>query len=346
MQRITFGLCLLYLIISISCTSAEAYTSTESYIISTAEVFLPLPELSSHDVVINKIKQNLPEIEKYFLFDRTGELIVKADLVEVNTETGKEEYFQALYNLKQIVIENTGEYLIPFSVKCLVTGDVKEDNLLWKPQKDETGILFSFDDHYFEVWERYFDLFDRYNAVVTFFVLGRYNRFSAEAIRRGHDVGYHTLTHPMLPDVSRQTFLTETISQVKNFRDNGVPLVSFAYPYGFYETWMHEELLKTFTILRGFNINFQVYDRLAIKNSLIHSKSVDAYYFEHDDDFMSAIDLMFRTLKFLGQGLVFPLSSHIISDRAEWGIKAFRLEYLLQTANDLQLNFYRYSDFR
>jgi len=287
----------------------------------------------------------LPEIEKYFLFDRTGELIVKADLAEIKTETGKKEYFQALYNLKHIEIESTGEYIIPFSVKCLATGDVKEDKLLWKPQKDAAGILLSFDDHYFDVWESYFDLFDRYNAVVTFFMLGRYNRFSAEAIRRGHDVGYHSHTHQMLPDVSRQAFFTETTYHVKNFRDNGVPLVSFAYPYGIYEAWMHEELLKTFTILRGFNTNFQVYDRLAIQNSLVHSKSVDTYYFEHDDDFIAAIDIMFRTLKFIGQGLVFPLSSHIISDRAEWGIKPHRLEYLLQTANDLKLTFYRYSDF-
>jgi hypothetical protein len=59
---------------------------------------------------------------------------------------------------------------------------------------------------------------------------------------------------------------------------------------------------------------------------------------------MAAIDSMFRTVKFTGQGLILPLTSHIISS-ANWGITPHRLEYILKTAGDLQLNFYRYGDF-
>jgi len=302
---------------------------------ATTAVNAPPPKMSPLESAIDKIKQNSPEIEKYFLFDETGALIVG----------GKTENFQALYDLKNIQTENAGNYVVPFTVQCLETGAVQEDLLVWKPHKDGSGVLLSFDDDFFDIWEQYFDLFDRYNAHVTFFVLGTYSSFSEKAMKRGHDVGYHSLRHSNLPKISRQTFYTETISPVENFRNAGIPLVSFAYPFGFYESWMNEELLKTYRILRGFNTSFQAYRRIDIvQNGFIFSKSLDNILFTQDKDFMAEIDIMLRTLKFIGRGLILPLTSHSISDTADWGIKPHRLEYILQTANDLQLHFYRYKD--
>jgi hypothetical protein len=292
-------------------------------------------ELSPMESALYKIKQNSPEVEKYYLLDETGDIIVR----------GKTENFQVLYDLKNIRTESAGSYMVPFTVQCPETGAVQEDMLVWKPGKDDTGILLSFDDDFFDIWERYFYLFDRYNAHVTFFVLGTYTSFSDKAIKRGHDVGYHSLHHSNLQKVSRQTFYTETISPANSFRNAGVPLVSFAYPFGFYESWMNEELLKTYRILRGFNTSFQVYGRIDIvQKGFVFSKSVDNVLFKQDKDFMAEIDSMLRTLKFIGRGLILPLSSHTISESADWGIKPHRLEYILQTARDLQLHFYRYRD--
>ena len=220
MKRITTGAYFLCIFVSMSCATTTTVNS-------------PLQKMSPLESAIYKIKQNSPEIKKYFLFDETGALIVKAELAETRQDTGKTEY-QVLYDLKKLQIESAGSYWVPFTVKCLETGAVQKDILLWKPQKDGTGILLSFDDDFFDIWEQYFDLFDRYNAHVTFFVLGTYSSFSEKAMKRGHDVGYHSLRHSNLPKVSRQTFYTETISPVENFRNAGVPLVSFAYPFGFY----------------------------------------------------------------------------------------------------------------
>jgi hypothetical protein len=331
MKRIHFGVYILC-IAFISCATTVKITS-------------PLPELSLLETVVQMVKQNSPEIEKYFLFEKTGETIVKADLAEKRHGSEDQINFQVLYDLKHIQIESSDEYLIPFTVKCLETGEVQEDKLLWKPQKDNAGILLSLDDHYFDAWERYFDMFDRYNAKVTFFVVGQHNSFCTAAINRGHDVGYHTLTHLDLTDVTRQDFYTETVSQVENFRNAGARLVSFAYPFGFFEPWMHEELLKTYRILRGFNVSFQAYDRITISNGFVFSRSIDNILFKEDDDFKAMIDSMLRTLKFTGQDLVLPLTSHDIAENADWGIKPHRLEYLLQVAGDLQLNFYTYRDF-
>ena len=319
MKKIAIGVYILCILLSMSCATT-AVTSP--------------PEMSPLESALYKIKQNAPEIEKYFLLDETGEIMIR----------GRTAAFQVSYDLKNARKESAGTYLVPFTVLWRETGAVHEDTLLWKPQQDDTGILLSFDDDYFDTWERYFDLFDRHKAQVTFFVLGTYTSFSEKALKRGHDVGYHSLSHANLK-FSRQTFYAETIAPANNFRNAGVPLVSFAYPFGFYESWMNEELLKTYRILRGFNTGFQVYGKKdIIQNGFIFSKSVDNVLFTRDDDFITMIDTMLRTVKFIGGNLVLPITTHNISDTGDWGIKPRRLEYILQTANDLQLHFYRYKD--
>ena len=253
---ILWGMCIFCMIIFMSCSKVIAVSP-------------PLPEPSPLENVINKIKRNSPEIEKYFLFDKPGEFFVKADIVEEREKAENTVCFQVLYDMKRVVVENPGEYLITFILRNLETEELYEDKLLWKPQKDNAGILLSFDDDFYDVWESYFDMFDRYNAKVTFFVMGKYNKFSGKALERGHDIGYHTLDHLILPNVSRQVFFTQTLSQVENFRNAEVPIISFAYPFGLYETWMHEELLKTYKLIRGFNVSFQVYDQTAVRKGFI-----------------------------------------------------------------------------
>jgi len=352
-KNIVWGIYIVFMVISMSCGNKRGVISSplpeplEPY--EPAELNKPTepPEVPPLITVIQKIKRNSSEIKKYFLFDKTGELVIKAD-IEEKSKTGNTAYFQVLYDMKQATLESSGEYLITFVLKDLETGEFYEDKLLWMPQKDDSGILLSFDDHYYNVWENYFGLFDRYNAKVTFFVTGTYKTnsyFSKAALRRGHDVGYHTLNHLKLPDISRQKFFIQTISQVGNFRNAKIPLVSFAYPYGLYKTWMHGELLKTYKLIRGYNICFQAYDRQAIREGLILSRSIDNIIYNNDDDFIATVDIMLRTIKFTEQNFVLPLTSHNISNKASWGIKPYRLEYILKTANDLKLNFYRFSDF-
>jgi hypothetical protein len=107
---------------------------------------------------------------------------------------------------------------------------------------------------------------------------------------------------------------------------------------------MHGELLKHYSILRGYGVTFRLYDKTQIQNSFITSRAVDNTLFVKEEDFRAAVDIMLRTVKFIGGNLVLPLTTHDISNTASYGIKPQRLEYLLQTANDLQLVFYTYRD--
>ena len=296
------------------------------------------------DSMMERIKRNSPDIKKYFILDENREIIVKADLTGTWPDTNEIEHFEVIYDLKYPEAGSGGAFLIPFSVRSSETGETRYDRLTWKPRKDVTGVLLSFDDDFMENWEENFDLFDQYNARVTFFIQGDYNSFCITALERGHDIGYHTQNHLNLTKVSREVFDEETSFYIDDFRNEGVPLTSFAYPFGLSEPWMHDELLESFKILRGYGVTYRLYERTSIREGFSSSKALDNILFKKDEDFEAAIDIMFRTVMFIGGDLILPLTTHIISDDADWGIKPHRLRYLLESAKDLQLNFYRYKD--
>lgn len=310
----------------------------------------PTPEMvelveMTLDSVISKVKRNSPEIKKYYFIDENKNIIVMAKLAEARSDKNVTAHYEVFYGIGQSETDGTGGLLIPFTVESAETGIIQRDKLYWKPQQDKAGILLSFDDAFFKTWKQNFDLFDRYNAQVTFFVKGEYNIFCNEALERGHDVGYHSINHMNLPKVSRQVFYRETLSGAVNFRNKGIPLNTFAYPFGLSNAWMHDELLKSYKILRGYGVTYRLYDSTQIREGYIISKAIDNTLFKKEEDFKSAVDIMLRTAKFIGGDTVLPLTTHDISDNADWGIKPQRLEYFLQATNDLHLKFYLYKDF-
>jgi len=304
----------------------------------------PPPPLPPIQTAHERIKQNSPEIKKYFILDENRDIVVKADIDETKPGTNETEHFEVIYNLKHPEADGSGGFFIPFTISSQETGETKRDKLFWKPQRDGAGILLAFDDDYVDVWEQYFDFLDLHNARVTFFLQGEHIDFSIEALERGHDVGYHTQNHLNLTKVSREVFDEETLAKVDEIRSAGIPLTTFAYPFGLSEDWMNEELRKSFRIMRGYGVTFRVYDRVSVREGYSSSKALDNILFKRDEDFELVVDHMFRTIKFIGGNLILPLTTHTISDDADWGIKPDRLRYLLEAANKLQLNFYRYKD--
>ena len=325
MKKISFPRCFLLAIFLMSCASRQAVKIT-----SPPSVSPPVEE-----PIIYVIEEDSPQIRKYFILDDDKNIVVK----------GEYDDLEIIYNLEQARAESQGTFLVPFSVKRPESDEWLQDEFSWKPRRDAAGILLAFDDDFTEAWEKYFYLFDLYNAKVTFFKQGEYSSFSTMALQRGHDVGYHSMNHLNLPKVSREVFFEETLSQVEVYRNAGVPLTSFAYPYGLSEPWMHEELLKHYKILRGYGVTFRLYNSADVRKGYIISRAIDTILFKKDEDFEAAINMMLRTVKFIGGDLILPLTTHDISDSADWGIKPQRLQYLLQTAKDLQLNFYLYKDF-
>jgi len=305
---------------------------------------LPAPLMKSFERALEKVKQNGKDIDRYFVTDNEGRIAVKAGLRDAGRD------FEIVYDLENAREIGNSVYEVGFSCLDKESGMLLKDVFVWNPSADASGLLLAFDDDYTDAWERYFDLFDAYNAKVTFFIIGKpdvkkTNSFCAKALKRGHDIGYHGLSHTDLRKISEIEFVPETAEPAKSFGDAGIFLSSFAYPYGFYEPWMHDALLRFFGVLRGYGVAFCPYNEAEIKRGYISSRAIDNTVIPSDADFYRTINTMLRTVKFIDKNMVLPLTTHDISAAAHWGISPGRLEYLLKTANGLGLAFYRYRDF-
>jgi hypothetical protein len=153
------------------------------------------------------------------------------------------------------------------------------------------------------------------------------------------------MSHLNLLRVSQEEFYRETIGGLDGYREAGVPLRAFAYPFGFSEPWMRETLADTFALQRGFGVRYRIYNREDLKAGYIVSMSIDNTIYKTDEEFEAVLAMMLGTLKFIGGDSLIALTSHTIDDDADWGISPRRLEYLFRTAQTLDLRFYRFGDF-
>jgi len=211
------------------------------------------------------------------------------------------------------------------------------------------GIVLGFDDYYPISWGQHLDLFDKYGVKVTFFVTGNsVTDFMLNIQNRGHEIGYHTINHLDLRKLSEKQFFGETISQTSIFKDAGIELTSFAYPYGVYQLWMHDELLKYYKIVRGSDaFDLKHYTINDMKSGFIDSLSIDNIMYRlaayNRGDFYHHIDAILKSAK--ENKSIIVLTLHSISDH-DWGITPERLEYIFQKSREYGLKFYRFRDFQ
>jgi peptidoglycan/xylan/chitin deacetylase (PgdA/CDA1 family) len=244
------------------------------------------------------------------------------------------------------------------------------------------GVVLNFDDFHSLNWADQFDLFDEYDARVTFFIsrtpdtqrpgnpvptIDELAEFMQLAESRGHEAGWHTFVHPHLSNSpynnqSNQThvdnFRAQTIDAISLFAEHGIELTTFAYPFGNFAPWHHEELLKYFKVVRGFDdlhdwnyspARFRGYDDLdfytseEMKSGYLMSASIDQFARRNQDDFETYIkDILGKARD---EKLILGITSHYIAS-GDWGITRARLEYVLQQIQEFGLPFYRYKDFQ
>ena len=314
------------------------------------------------ETVLELIKTGQAQIEK-FLQAGTANLAAEGvkDVRQIEI-TGKTIYGGNEYIIYYDILnaEKTGEglYLIPFILEDPQNGLSLQDELFWSPGDDEAGLLLSLDDNYFENWLEYLELFDAYQAKLTFFTMGIIvleddgsltpesaiiADFCTEALLRGHGIGYHSVNHADLRRYSASAFYDETIGGAESFTDAGIAFSAFAYPYGFWSDWMNEILTHVFPVTRGYGANLRFYNPQSLNSGLIISTAIDNTLYRDEELFEDEIHLMLLIAKFYGNAVI-PLTSHVIDDNAQWGITPKRLEYLLKTASELKLRFFTYGD--
>ena len=209
-------------------------------------------------------------------------------------------------------------------------------------QENPSGVLFAFDDYYAENWEEHFDLFDEYDADVTFFINSAYpTEFCTEAVERGHEIGFHTIGHVDLTNATEQEIYEEAIEPIEDFREAGFELTTFAYPYGNYTEALNDQLLQYYKVVRG-GWQYELNPKEELKSGLVEARCMDNANFDSDLRFKLLVNKMLYQARWQ-EGTVVALYSHGI-ESGDWCITPERLEYILKRAKQLGMEFYTFQD--
>lgn len=206
----------------------------------------------------------------------------------------------------------------------------------------ESGILLAFDDYAEQNWRDHFDFFEKHNVHVTFFVcLDEPTAFCEEALKRGHDIGFHTSGHVDVTELTEEELQRRVIDPIETFRQGGIELTSFAYPYGNHNDELDQKLLEHFKVVRGAYL-YEVHGKADLFHGYIDAFPIDNYYLADDKQYQQKIDAILKELS-ENVGAVTCLYSHAI-DGGDWCITEAHLEYLFQRAEELGLRFYTFRE--
>ena len=222
---------------------------------------------------------------------------------------------------------------------AVILGSIK----LYRVKKArESGILLAFDDYNPENWSRYFDFFEQQGVSVTFFVsLEAPTDFCFEAMERGHDIGFHTVSHKNVLELSEEEVQQQVIDPIERFRQSGIELSSFAYPYGGHNDATDEKLLAYYKVIRGAYF-YEVHSKADLRKGYVDAFPIDNHYLADDDEFRKQMDAILKELS-ENVGAVSCLYTHGIGGE-EWGITEEHLQYLIERAKELGLQFYTFRE--
>lgn len=229
--------------------------------------------------------------------------------------------------------------LVLFLLAAVVLGSIK---LYRVKEARQSGILLAFDDYSPENWSQHFDLFEKYGVHVTFFIAwDQPTDFCHEAIKRGHDIGFHSIGHVDVTSLSEEEIMEYVIEPIETFRKDGIELTSFAYPFGSRSAELDEKLLKYYKIVRGAYYD-EIYSKADLRHGFVDAFPIDNINLRDDKVFQAKIDQLLNELS-NNIGAVYCLYSHTI-EAGDWCVTAEHLEYLFQKADELGLKFYTYRE--
>lgn len=208
--------------------------------------------------------------------------------------------------------------------------------------RDQSGILLAFDDYQAPSWRDHFDYFDENGVKVTFFINATEpTDFCYEAIERGHEIAYHGKEHAIMKYCTEQELFELAIEPIDVFREKGIELTTFAYPYGEYSSETNEILLQHYAVLRG-AFSYELNPKHNLRHGFVESLSIDNINYESQKAFEERITTILNEAKSV-KGTVVSLYSHAIGDGA-WCVNEEKLEFLITKAQELGLQFYTFKE--
>jgi hypothetical protein len=214
------------------------------------------------------------------------------------------------------------------------------------------GICLSFDDANIDNWYSYLDLFDEYNVKVTFYV-SHFDKMTTaqkqklhEIENRGHEIAFHTLTHPNMvkkaKSVGAKTLINNEIKKGIALMklDNFCPK-SFAYPFGSNNLELSDSLLKYFKSLRCLN-GSKDYAKSFVKNT---GNSVTyAIGLDNSSNKTTEFIMDLEQKAFNNNTCLMLVAHNIERPSTNLQVPLVKIKAILNKARELNLKFYRAID--
>ena len=127
-------------------------------------------------------------------------------------------------------------------------------------KKSNGALCLTFDDYAGTNWLKADALFKKYNAHVTFFIVGKITQDKIETMKKlqsaGHSIGLHSVHHRNASPLPgkwdmKKYFEQEIKPQLDLCRKNGIEVCGFAYPNNRRNEVTDQELFKHFDYLRA-----------------------------------------------------------------------------------------------
>lgn len=216
----------------------------------------------------------------------------------------------------------------------------------------KAGLALTFDDYSVDNWYSYLNLLDSFNVKATFYI-SNYNRLNAdqkqklhEIENRGHEIGYHTSTHPDLTKYLQTNGLqklvkSEIVDGLALMNKDGFYPKTFAYPFGSHLPELDCAILKYFNSVRMLNSTSDYAQSLAASggNQQLYAIVLD----DVNKKSLSFIDAMIKNAKD-GNDCFVVLVHEINNPKAGYSMSLERLRHMLQSAKASGLNYYTASD--
>lgn len=165
-------------------------------------------------------------------------------------------------------------------------------------------VAVTFDDASVDNWYQHLDLLDSLKIKATFYV-SAYHSFTAtqkqklkEVERRGHEIAYHTASHPdLVKEVAKdgvaQTETREILSDLELMKADGYNITNFAYPFGSHSMQLDNCLLRRFKSVRALS-NHQNYNKSLVKEAgdrkILYGANIDNNSRLKEDGIYSLMD--------------------------------------------------------
>ncbi len=212
----------------------------------------------------------------------------------------------------------------------------------------DAGVCITFDDNYVYQWHGAKDLFKEYGARATFFVggfhsLSEHQRWTLRDLERyGHEIGYHTLSHPKASDFLKQFSVQDYIDReivpglalMKNY---GLEPTAFCYPFSDRNESLDRALLHHFQILRWGSADAKLWFCPPFGNPVVCAGNIDLAV--NPERSIEQIRSELHRAK--DENSVVVYYAHRIGER---GIPYFVLDKICQMVKDIGLQFHTISE--